>query len=136
MRKHIELSRRSLLALGASALGLKAAADDDKLFRVTMGKSLIEVSLPAGGIDLAPPSIMAWVTVAARAVAAYYGEFPTPSASVVVRAVEDRAGVLRGTTYGGDPPRTHQQGHAVACSGQNGPSDLTRAVADFIILTA
>jgi hypothetical protein len=111
MPKHLELSRRGLLALGAcsfgGALGSTALpADDDKLLRITMGKSLIDVSLPTTGIDLAPPSIMAWITVAARAVAAYYGDFPTPSASVVVRSIEDRAGVLRGTTYGGDRPRT------------------------------
>jgi hypothetical protein len=106
MPKHLELSRRSLLAMGACALGRAAAAGDDKLFRVTIGESLIEVSLPDGGIDLAPASIMGWITLAARAVKAYYGAFPTPRASVVVRAVEDRAGVLRGTTYGSDPPRT------------------------------
>ena len=46
------------------------------------------------------------MTVAARAVTAYYGVFPTAKASVTVNAVEDRAGVLNGTTYGGDPPRT------------------------------
>jgi hypothetical protein len=106
MPKPFDVSRRSLLALGASALVGRAVANDDAPFRVTMGKSLIEVSLPSAGIDLSPPSLMAWVTVAARAVTAYYGEFPTPTASVTVRSVEDRAGVLNGTTYGGDPPRT------------------------------
>jgi hypothetical protein len=87
-------------------IAVNAGADDDGLFRLTMGKSLIEVSLPPQGIDLAPPSLMGWVTIAAKAVAAYYGQFPTPNASVRVRAVEGRAGVLNGTTYGGDPPRT------------------------------
>ncbi len=106
MPKRFDLSRRSLFALGAGALACRAADDDDKLFRITMGKSLIEVSLQPAGFDLAPPALMGWVTVAARAVSAYYGAFPTPSASVTVRAVPDRAGVLNGTTYGGDPPRT------------------------------
>ncbi len=106
MAKQWQLSRRGLLALGAGALSLRAKPDDEKLFHITIGKSLIEVSLPEGGIDLAPPTIMGWVTVAARAVRAYYGEFPTPAASVAVRSTEDRAGVLGGTTYGGDPPRT------------------------------
>ncbi len=112
-------SRRHLLALApcalagaltplarASAPRQNPLADDARLFRITLGKSLIEVSLPPVGIDLAPPAVMGWVTVAARAVAAYYGEFPTPSASVIVRSVENRAGVMGGTTYGGDPPRT------------------------------
>ena len=107
MTKHFDLSRRSLLALGASALARRAAAaGDDEPFRITMGKSVIEASLPSAGIDLAPPSLIAWVTVAARAVTAYYGVFPTAKALVTVNAIEDRAGVLNGTTYGGDPPRT------------------------------
>ena len=71
-----------------------------------MGGSSIDVTLPKEGVDLAPPALMGWVSAAARAVTAYYGAFPTPQASVNVRAVENRAGVLRGTTYGGDPPRT------------------------------
>lgn len=105
MQKPFNLSRRGMLALGASALVHRASADNDP-FRITIGKSLIEVSLPSAGLDLAPPSLVAWITVAARAVTAYYGKFPTPSASVTVSAIEDRAGVLNGTTYGGDPPRT------------------------------
>jgi hypothetical protein len=106
MQKPFPLSRRSVLALGAGALAHRVAADDEKPLRITMGKSLIEVSLPAAGLDLAAPSLMAWITTAARAVTAYYGRFPTTNASVAVRSVEDRAGVLNGTTYGGDPPRT------------------------------
>jgi hypothetical protein len=106
MQKPFDLSRRGLLALGACSLVRRAVADDDAPYRVTMGKSSIDLSLPSDGIDLAPPSLVAWVTAAARAVTAYYGEFPTPTASVTVRSIEDRAGVLDGTTYGGDPPRT------------------------------
>ncbi len=106
MPKHFDLSRRGLLALGACALARRSAAGDGAPFRITMGKSVIEVSLPSAGIDLAPPSLITWVTVAARAVTAYYGVFPTATATVTVNSIEDRAGVLNGTTYGGDPPRT------------------------------
>lgn len=106
MPQRFDLSRRGLLALGAVSIARPAPAAADDVFLVTMGKSLIEVTLPPGGFDLAPPSLMAWVTEAARAVAAYYGVFPTPSASVTIHSIENRAGVLRGTTYGGDPPRT------------------------------
>jgi hypothetical protein len=108
MPERLELSRRGLLSLAGFSLArpLLRAADDGNVFHVTMGKSVIEVTLPVGGFDLAPPSLMQWVTVAARAVTAYYGEFPTPTESVRVRAIQDRAGVLNGTTYGGDPPRT------------------------------
>ena len=105
MPNRIDLSRRSLLIFGACAMA-RASADDNNLFRTTIGKSQIEVALPVGGLDLAPPSLMQWVNIAARAVAAYYGEFPTPNAQVTIRAIQDRAGVLGGTTYGGDPPRT------------------------------
>jgi hypothetical protein len=106
MPKHFDLSRRGLLALGACALARRSAAGDGAPFRITMGKSVIEVSLPSAGIDLAPPSLITWVTVAARAVTVYYGVFPTATATVTVNSIEDRAGVLNGTTYGGDPPRT------------------------------
>lgn len=100
-----QLSRRGLLALSACALA-RASVDDANISHVTIGKSLIEVTLPEGGFDLAPPALVQWVTTAARAVAAYYGEFPTANAKVIVRSVQDRAGVLNGTTYGGDPPHT------------------------------
>jgi hypothetical protein len=109
MPKEFDLSRRRLLALGAGVLGarsLKANPDDDKPLSINMGKSLIEVSLQAGAIDLAATDLMQWIQSAARAVTAYYGQFPTSRASVIVRAVEGRAGVLGGTTYGGDSPRT------------------------------
>lgn len=103
-----ELTRRRLLALGAGALASSTlrGADYADLLRVSIGASTIEVSLPRGGFDLTSADLMKWVTIAARAVSAYYGKFPTPKASVVVRSVEDRAGVLNGTTYGDDPPRT------------------------------
>ncbi len=113
MNNNRHLSRRHWLALAACVPAVRAAprspaarTDEGKLFGFTVGKSKIEVMLPESGLDLAPAALMGWVTLAARAVRAYYGEFPTPSASVTVRAIENRAGVLRGTTYGGDPPRT------------------------------
>jgi hypothetical protein len=116
MPERFEFSRRRLLALGCAACLPRSARssqtpappDNDKLFRITMGQSLIEVSLPSG-FDLAPPAMMQWITLAARAVAAYYGKFPTPTASVTVRLIENRAGVLGGTTYGGEGPRTEMR---------------------------
>lgn len=104
--KLTNLSRRGFFVLPAAALVPRPSRAANDVFQVTMGKATIEVTLPVGSIDLGPPALMAWVSVAARAVSAYYGAFPTDTASVNVRAIEDRAGVLRGTTYGGDPPRT------------------------------
>jgi hypothetical protein len=100
------LSRRGALALGACALGsFRLAAADDQKFHITSGESAIEATFAPSDFDLGPPAILGWITVAARAVSAYYGKFPVASASVRVRAVEDRAGVLDGTTYG-EGPRT------------------------------
>jgi hypothetical protein len=106
MQKNFVLSRRGLLTLGLCSLAPRDAAGEDSPFRITVGKSSIEVSLPPTGIDLPAASLLTWVTTAARAVAAYYGRFPTSTASVTVHSVADRAGVLNGTTYGGTPPRT------------------------------
>jgi hypothetical protein len=98
------LSRREVLALGACALGsIPLAAADDQTFHVTSGKSTLDVAFAPGDFDLGPPAILGWISAAARGVSAYYGTFPVPSASVRVRAVADRAGVLRGTTYGLGP---------------------------------
>ncbi len=106
MRLKSRMTRRELLALAAGGVVAQRGRAATDVFSVTIGSSSIEVTLPNGGVDLAPPALMGWVSIAARAVAAYYGTFPTPQASVNVRAVENRAGVLHGTTYGGDPPRT------------------------------
>jgi hypothetical protein len=103
--ERLTFTRRGLLALGACALA-RAAADDDKLFRVNCGESVIEVAFTPAEFDASAPAIMAWISTAARAVAAYYGKFPVPKVSINVRQVPGRGGVLSGTTYGGDGPRT------------------------------
>jgi hypothetical protein len=100
-------SRREILALGACALSaLPLAAADDQAFQLTAGESTINVAFAPADFDLRPPAILGWISVAARGASAYYGKFPVSNVSVRVRAAADRAGVLRGTTYGGDPPRT------------------------------
>lgn len=105
MRKHPTITRRGLLALGGCALA-RAAADDDKLFRFNSGESVIEVAFTPAEFDVSAPAIMAWISTAARAVAAYYGKFPVPKVSVAIRQVPARGGVLSGTTFGGENPRT------------------------------
>jgi hypothetical protein len=100
------LSRREILALGACAFGsIPLAADGDQSFQVTAGESIIDVTFTPGSFDLGPPAILGWISVAARGASTYYGKFPVLAVSVRIRAVEGRAGVLRGTTYG-DGPRT------------------------------
>jgi hypothetical protein len=100
-----QLSRRGMLSLAACAFSpLPVAAANDQTFQIAAGESMIEVVFAPGDFDLAPPAIIGWISVAARSVAAYYGKFPVTKVSVRVRA-EDRAGVLRGTTYG-EGPRT------------------------------
>ena len=102
----LPISRRETLALGACAFGfIPLAAADDQNFQITSGESTINVTFAPGDFDLGPPPILAWISVAARGASAYYGKFPVANVSVRVRAVADRSGVLRGTTYG-EGPRT------------------------------
>ena len=100
------LSRREILALAAGAFGsIPLAAAGDQTFQITSGESTISVTFAPGDFDLGPPVILGWISVAARGASAYYGKFPVASVAVRVRAVPNRAGVLRGTTYG-EGPRT------------------------------
>ena len=99
-------SRREVLALGAGALGsIRLTAADSQTFQITSGESTIEVAFTPDEFDLSPPAILGWISIAARAVSAYYGRFPVARVSVRVRAAPDRAGVVSGTTYG-EGPRT------------------------------
>jgi hypothetical protein len=99
-----QLSRREVLALGACAFrSLTLVAADEQTFHLTSGESTIDVVFAPGDFDAGPPAILGWVSTAARATSAYYGKFPAAKVSVRIRAAENRAGVVRGTTYGSGP---------------------------------
>ncbi|HWE84191.1 MAG TPA: hypothetical protein VG267_04560 [Terracidiphilus sp.] len=66
-----------------------------------IGGSTLQVDFAPGQFDLGDAAILRHVQTAATAVTAYYGRFPVPRARVLIIPVEDRAGVLQGTTWGG-----------------------------------
>jgi hypothetical protein len=50
--------------------------------------------------------LLEWVSAAARAVTTYYGRFPVVEAKVLIVPVEDRDGILNGTSCGTRPVST------------------------------
>jgi len=66
-----------------------------------IGGATIQVDFAQGKFDLGDDAILRHVQTAATAVTEYYGRFPVPRARVLVIPVEDRTGVLQGTTWGG-----------------------------------
>ncbi len=69
--------------------------------QVTAGGGTIEITFAPGKLDAARDTVLAWISNAAHAVAEYFGRFPVQQARVLVRPAEGRAGVFRGTTFGG-----------------------------------
>jgi hypothetical protein len=70
---------------------------------ITVGGGTINVEFAPGHFKLPSTEFTGWVSAAARAVTAYYGRFPVPEANVLVVPVEQRRGVLSGTSWGTRP---------------------------------
>ena len=70
---------------------------------IKSGQSIIHVTFAPGEIDVPQASIEAWISTAAKAVAAYFGRFPVAQARILIRPGEDRRGISNGTTYGSGP---------------------------------
>jgi hypothetical protein len=96
--------RRCFGLLSGSALtrAARAAAPSTKL---KIGGADIDVSFESEHFDLPQAALLDWVRQAARAVSAYYGQFPVPHARVRIFAGRGR-GVSHGTSYGDDGPWT------------------------------
>jgi hypothetical protein len=62
--------------------------------------SAIQVDFAPGSLDLSTPQVMQWIENAATSVATYYGRFPVPRDRILVVPVDDRHGVMQGTTWG------------------------------------
>lgn len=60
----------------------------------------IHVDIASGPIDLGRPALLRWVTRAAEAVSAYYGQFPLKTERIRVIPVAGESGVFNGTTWG------------------------------------
>lgn len=69
--------------------------------QIRIGGATIEVTFAPGKLDAPRETVLAWISNAANAVAEYFGRFPVEQARILVRPAEGRAGVLRGTTFGG-----------------------------------
>jgi hypothetical protein len=65
------------------------------------GGGRIDVTFTAGKFDVGRDAVLAWISNAANAVSEYFGRFPVVRARVLVHPSEGRAGVFRGTTFGG-----------------------------------
>lgn len=84
--------------------------------RISAGGAQIEVTIPADGLALSRPELMAWIARSADAVIAYYGRFPVPRFRIEIKPAAGRSGVVTGTTwaYGGAHARIVVGEHATA----------------------
>jgi hypothetical protein len=67
--------------------------------QLDVGGAKITVNIAAGRTDLPAPRLFAWVYRAARAVNAYYVNFPVARAEVNVRPAPGRDGIFHGFTF-------------------------------------
>jgi hypothetical protein len=82
-------------------IGQARAQDTLEPAQVTAGGATIQVTFAPGNLDAGREAVLAWITNAANAVAEYFGRLPVEQARILVRPAEGRAGVFRGTTFGG-----------------------------------
>ncbi len=67
---------------------------------IKVGDAVVQVDLARGAMDLPVDTVIAHIQAAISAVTAYYGRFPVEKARILVIPVEDRHGILQGTTWG------------------------------------
>jgi hypothetical protein len=91
----------ALAASCASAAG--APAEPTSL---DIGGGHIDVEIRGGHLDASRAELMAWISTAASAVTAYFGQFPVGRYRLVIQPVAGKAGVLSGTTWPSAGPRT------------------------------
>lgn len=69
--------------------------------KLKVGGAQLEVSFESAEFDLPQAALLGWVSQSARAVSAYYGNFPVPRARVKIFA-RGGQGISSGTSYGDD----------------------------------
>jgi hypothetical protein len=91
---------------GTIGQSLKAMPEGPSLHSATLppatiriGGATINVTFTSGGLDIATPRVILWISSAVRAVANYYGRFPIRHAKVRIIPVVGRRGVLYGHTW-------------------------------------
>jgi hypothetical protein len=67
---------------------------------IKIGDSTVKVEFAPGRLELPMTNVIGWVSTAAHAVTDYYGRFPVHEAHILIVPVEDRKGVLSGTSWG------------------------------------
>ena len=87
---------RILIALAAVGTVLCAQSSEE----IQLGRSTIEVNFASGNFNLTRAQLRGWIVNAADAVSGYFGHFPLEHARILVRPIEGRSGVMRGTTWG------------------------------------
>jgi hypothetical protein len=70
---------------------------------IRVGGGTINIEFAPGHFELPSRVLIEWVLAAARAVTTYYGRFPVREANVFIVPVEDRGGVLSGSSWGTRP---------------------------------
>jgi hypothetical protein len=68
--------------------------------QIKIGDAVVQVDLARGAMDLPVDTVIAHIQAAISAVTTYYGRFPVAKARILVIPVEDRHGILQGTTWG------------------------------------
>lgn len=68
--------------------------------QIKIGDAVVQVDLARGALDLPVDVVIGHIQAAISAVTAYYGRFPVAKARILVIPVEDRHGILQGTTWG------------------------------------
>jgi hypothetical protein len=68
--------------------------------QIKIGDAVVQVDLARGAMDLPVDTVIAHIQAAISAVTTYYGRFPVAKARILIIPVEDRHGILQGTTWG------------------------------------
>jgi hypothetical protein len=95
----LDLGRWSLtliLTLFLLRAGVAQSSESTTTIEVPGGK--IDVTLPGETMKPSQQDLLAWIQDAARAVSLYYGHFPVPHLTLIVRA-SNGSGVRHGVTY-------------------------------------
>lgn len=68
--------------------------------QIKVGDAVVQVDFARGAMDLPVDAVLAHIQAAVSAVTTYYGRFPVATARILIIPVEDRHGILQGTTWG------------------------------------
>jgi hypothetical protein len=67
---------------------------------IKVGDAVVQIDLARGAMDLPVDAVIAHIQAAISAVTTYYGRFPVAKARILIIPVEERHGILQGTTWG------------------------------------